>query len=647
MIRAVTFVPGNPPSREVPDLTYTESVSRNRSIHVLLQDFSTSGTASRGRFLQNAYRDIISSYMTVGKLEHPLAFFRQLIRGLDALSRSVDSRVEDFAEVGLYVVVQDGNTLYVLTGKEGQCALRTATGFVSFASAGLENVRSLPLETASSQQELFSRTMRDFLSFSSVDIVGSSVELLLGGSGVGAEAVRDAIAQPGAMGSASSDGLVTMEDIPSKVLFLAFDRVEGRPDRFELLSEPVRSARATFPRGVAVAGAAALMVAAATWWAADRITSPGAPQEEAVSASQERSPVLTPGVAPAENRVAEASQPSEVASVDDDDATAVTMSLAWSHTYTQPVTTTPLIDGETVLFGARDGKLYAYGSADGSDRWQYAAKDGIGASPVIAGDAVVVADYSGTVACLNLKDGAAIWTSTLPAKVVATPCVAGGEVLVGCMDGNAYSLSLETGRRLWKVATAGRIRAPIAGSKEQFYVASYDGKVYAVSQGSGVVRWSAEVGGNLNSAPAADDARVIAGGDRGIVALDAATGKRLWDFKTPGPVHAAVLMANGRIYVGSNDGNVYCLDAASGVEVWRVATGDAVLSRPELTDSCLLVTSYDGYAYCVDPGTGDVLDRYNTGGAIFSSPAVSGGRVYFGNNQGKFYCLNFLGKRTS
>ncbi len=65
--------------------------------------------------------------------------------------------------------------------------------------------------------------------------------------------------------------------------------------------------------------------------------------------------------------------------------------------------------------------------------------------------------------------------------------------------------------------------------------------------------------------------------DDTVYAVDAATGKLKWRFRTDGPVRYAPTWAKGRLYFGSDDGFVYCLDAARGRLLWKRRLGP----RPE------------------------------------------------------------------
>lgn len=57
--------------------------------------------------------------------------------------------------------------------------------------------------------------------------------------------------------------------------------------------------------------------------------------------------------------------------------------------------------------------------------------------------------------------------------------------------------------------------------------------------------------------------------DHKIYCLDARDGAERWSFFTGAAVRLAPTVADGRVYVGSDDGYVYCLDAAIGELIWK------------------------------------------------------------------------------
>jgi outer membrane protein assembly factor BamB len=88
--------------------------------------------------------------------------------------------------------------------------------------------------------------------------------------------------------------------------------------------------------------------------------------------------------------------------------------------------------------------------------------------------------------------------------------------------------------------------------------------------------WKAEVGGRLSSLVVADGKVYVAAVDRHTVhALDAASGKTLWQYTVGGPVDSPPTYFEGRVLFGCTDGWVYCLRAADGALAWRFLAAPA------------------------------------------------------------------------
>ena len=56
-------------------------------------------------------------------------------------------------------------------------------------------------------------------------------------------------------------------------------------------------------------------------------------------------------------------------------------------------------------------------------------------------------------------------------------------------------------------------------------------------------------------------------------------------------------MANGVVYVGSDDYNVYALTADTGTSLWNYTTGSYVFSSPTVANGMVYVNSSDGNVY--------------------------------------------------
>jgi len=81
------------------------------------------------------------------------------------------------------------------------------------------------------------------------------------------------------------------------------------------------------------------------------------------------------------------------------------------------------------------------------------------------------------------------------------------------------------------------------------------------------------------------------------------TGREEWTFFTDGPIRLAPMIADGRLFVGSDDGHAYCLEAATGKLIWKLRAGpndELILARGRMTSRWPIRTGVlvdGGFAY--------------------------------------------------
>jgi glucose dehydrogenase len=149
------------------------------------------------------------------------------------------------------------------------------------------------------------------------------------------------------------------------------------------------------------------------------------------------------------------------------------------------------------------------------------------------------------------------------------------------------------------------------------------------------------LGSQVDSSPAVANGVVYVGSDDGdLYALNASTGAILWSYTTGGPVTSSPAVVNGVVYVGSSDRNVYALNASTGAKLWSYTTAAIVRSSPAVANGVVYVGSDDFNVYALNASTGAKLWSYTTGNTVGSSPAVANGVVYTGSNDNNVYALN-------
>lgn len=635
MSQDVAFIPASADPQEAHDLVYREQSSRARGLCILMQDASSRASPARRRFLLACFRDTVSAYLAADRLAGASTFLRDRVIAFDCVARAVDTRLDDFEELGIFVVLRERECLHVLCARSAPSRVRSRGVFVPLATPHVDGIVEVSIETARAQHDLFAQTLPETLALYRVgpEAEGRGArELLLGGTAPDMAVALDLMNQ-----RRSADvSRVAADRMRHTVLMLTLDALPtaGMPAAVEAAPHPKFTRRHT--RAAALGAVGLVVVAAgvagiAAW--RNAATQKGANEVAANTALKQ-----TPAPPPPQKRVVEDVAAGQERAAEKEKRG---FDVAWQQSYRAAVTSSPAVAGDAVVFGGRDGRVYSVHRGSGEKQWAYTAQGGVGASPVVRGSTVIAADYGGNVVRLRAGDGGLVWKRALREKIVSTPAVTDERVLVGTAQGRVYALSLDTGRVLWKFSARGPVRGAIAHANGTFLVPSNDGRLYALAEETGARRWVLPLGGPVTSSPASDGDIVVIGSARGdVVAVDLAGGKPRWTYRAGGAVNSSLALVDGKVYAGAGDRRLYCIDARNGELRWRFDTEGVILSRPFVGDGRVFVTSYDGALYSLDAATGELVDRYATDESIFSSPVVVDGRVFFGNNAGRFYSLH-------
>jgi eukaryotic-like serine/threonine-protein kinase len=119
-----------------------------------------------------------------------------------------------------------------------------------------------------------------------------------------------------------------------------------------------------------------------------------------------------------------------------------------------------------------------------------------------------------------------------------------------------------------------------------------------------------------------------------------------WKALTGAGIDSSPAVANGVVYVGSDDHNLYAYNVSTGTSLWAPiagGTGGQIRSSPAVANGVVFVGSGDGKLYAFDTTNGRLLWSAAIGNFIRSSPAVANGKVYIGSDNGKLYAFNASG----
>lgn len=303
--------------------------------------------------------------------------------------------------------------------------------------------------------------------------------------------------------------------------------------------------------------------------------------------------------------------------------------------------------------------------------WHYQPTNGavMGRALSASGDQLVALlghgfDPGGMVVSLDPATGAVRWQAEVPESPDADPVIVDGIVYAGIGnlvgDGAAvYAFDGATGEQFWhtEVANPALPATPIdavvwAGAA--LFVNRGDGVLVKLDAATGRKQWEFQLQKPPRGAPlVVGDAVYVSTGFDGarLFAIDAVTGDMRWSIEElTNPVTGPV-MGDGLLYVPFASGEIVALDPASGEQRWRaiiglVGTDDPTRPSPGLPllqDGVVYVSSsgfYGAATEALDAATGAQRWIATTGDFSAGAPALHNGVLLVGSDSGELLGLD-------
>jgi outer membrane protein assembly factor BamB len=294
-----------------------------------------------------------------------------------------------------------------------------------------------------------------------------------------------------------------------------------------------------------------------------------------------------------------------------------------------PLTALAVVDG--VVYSGTN----AFEAASGKLLW---ATNSFGISPAVSKGTVYIDSFSGLCA-YAAAGGTTLWcagTNYLP-DAPSGAAVVDGIAYFGSAVGSVFALDAATGEQLWS--------APISASNAASSPAVANGMVYingdnllAFDAKTGTKLWSSSILGSVNTSSPAVVGGVVYAGGRVVAAFNATTGAVLWSVSPGGPLSIpgdSPAVAKGIVYIGASvtgergasSGTLYALNSRTGKTVWSAPVASGITSSPSVANGVVYVGSDDGTLYAFNAKTGAELVAL-AGIAGQSSPTVANGVVY-------------------
>ena len=251
---------------------------------------------------------------------------------------------------------------------------------------------------------------------------------------------------------------------------------------------------------------------------------------------------------------------------------------------------------------------------------------------------------------------------------ISSPVLAKETVYIGLQDeemkGNAgvYALDARTGGTRWKFATPVSVKNTVAVAGNLVYATTVDGQVWALDTETGEVRWQYSLGSRIDcrayASPVVSDGIVYLGVAQHFVALDAETGKTIWQATFDGMTSAlgteymgcysSPCIGEDMVYVGFNlASGLVALNKKNGKQLWnKKHKHNPLHASPALCEDMLYHPAF-GELRAMKTETGEEVWRFPLPAEnsyfpwwTMSSPAISDSRLYIGSLEGAVFGLD-------
>lgn len=221
---------------------------------------------------------------------------------------------------------------------------------------------------------------------------------------------------------------------------------------------------------------------------------------------------------------------------------------------------------------------------------------------VLAKDKLFFADGNGKLFAVNAADGTPAWPQPFDpgtdTRIWSSPAVNDKLVFVASQDHHIYAVDQATGQLAWKFPAdqsleVGTFSGSPAVYKGTLYAGSFDDNLYAIDL-NGNLKWTFKAKSRLWDPPIEIDGTLYFGDLSGYVyAVNATTGEAIWPQpgKVEGGVRATPLVANNKIFVGTDQFKMYALDM-DGRPYWQIPfsgkDGEMFIVTPALSGTNLI-----------------------------------------------------------
>ncbi|MBN1962590.1 MAG: PQQ-binding-like beta-propeller repeat protein [Deltaproteobacteria bacterium] len=265
-------------------------------------------------------------------------------------------------------------------------------------------------------------------------------------------------------------------------------------------------------------------------------------------------------------------------------------------------------DRQLAVLGSRDGNVLAVNAANGTLIWKTDVGGDVRASGVVAGTKLILATATNRIVALDIFKGDILWATGRPPQNTisivghACPLVVDDTIYAGFSDGYVASYALKDGNQHWMRSLSLRGEGFLDADADpiiadgKLFVASYEDGLFALNPSDGQTIWQRDIPAIRSIIISGKN--IIAGNGNGFVwAFKLKDGELVYRTKLDSGLVTRMVTRENLLAFAGGDNGLVVLNAQTGRPLQAAAFGARMANDVIWENDTLALISENGYLY--------------------------------------------------
>ncbi|HMW05415.1 MAG TPA: PQQ-like beta-propeller repeat protein [Leptospiraceae bacterium] len=244
------------------------------------------------------------------------------------------------------------------------------------------------------------------------------------------------------------------------------------------------------------------------------------------------------------------------------------------------------VDGEYKYYGNEQGDFFCeeiYPSK--KIKWRRALGAAIYAKPLILDDKVVFGSKDGALYALNKTTGATVWKYNTAGEILTSAAGTKEQIVFSSTDGNIYSISQKYGKKKWLHLANHKMNTNPVVFHDKVFFGDADGMFYCLNADNGSLLWKVHLNGPILPHPTVDKTTLYIATPLDLIAIDLRSGKQNWRVGIP-------KLAKANVHLSGD--NVILYDFVDSITYYSAYSGKKIGTRFQKASGRQKIYNFDG-----------------------------------------------------